>query len=130
MATLNYANARYASGRNCTVRQARKTHLILLILPEQDVEGAGEAPHCQHQQEQKPFDILDDRSEGVHERVLGRLQYSALELNGLEIRQLYKACMCALVHWRFSRTVQGVACILWNACTVTGKTDYKDMLAL
>ena len=62
-----------------TVQHTRETHLVLLVLPEQDVEGTREAPHCQHQQEQKPFDILNDCSEGVHERILGRLQYSALE---------------------------------------------------
>lgn len=33
-------------------------YLILLVLPEQDVEGACEAPHCEHQQEQEPLDIL------------------------------------------------------------------------
>lgn len=33
---------------------------ILLILPKQDVEGTGEAPHRQHQQEQEPLDVLND----------------------------------------------------------------------
>lgn len=54
-----------------------KSYLILLVLPEQDVEGACKAPYCEHQQKQEPFDILYDSPQGIHEGVLGGLQHSA-----------------------------------------------------
>lgn len=56
-----------------------KTHLILLVLPEQDIEGTSEAPYCENQQEEKPLHILNDGSESVHEGILGRLQHPAAQ---------------------------------------------------
>lgn len=49
-------------------------YLVLLILAKQDVECTCEAPYCEDQQEQEPLDVLDDRPQRVHERVLGGLQ--------------------------------------------------------
>lgn len=66
-----------ATATACGTFKRQKTHLVLLVLPEQDVEGAGEAPHCEHQQEEKPLHVLNDSSKSVHEGILGRLQHPA-----------------------------------------------------
>ena len=52
---------------------------MLLIMAEEDVEGAGKIPQGETQEEQKPFDVIDHHCQRVYEWVLGRLQHPAMQ---------------------------------------------------
>ena len=54
------------------------SHLVVvLVLSEEDVEGPSKAPHSQHQEQQGPLDVIQDRAQGIHKGVLGGLEHSA-----------------------------------------------------
>ena len=53
--------------------QAGRAHVLVLVVPKQDEEGAGEAPDGEQEQEKEEADVDDHRLERVQERVLGRL---------------------------------------------------------
>lgn len=54
---------------------------LLLVLSEEDVEGAGEAPHGEHQEQQEPLDIRHHGAQGVHKGILGGLEHPAVFIN-------------------------------------------------
>lgn len=74
------------------LRTGSSACLFLLVSPEEDVEAHAEAPHGEQQQEQKPLHIIDDRSQRVHKRVLGRLQHPAREVSRVSTQYRMLSC--------------------------------------
>ena len=50
---------------------------LLLVFSEEDVEGAGKAPHGEHQEQQEPLHISHHRAQSVDKGILGRLEHPA-----------------------------------------------------
>jgi len=49
----------------------------LLVFSEQDAKKSSNAPHAEHQEQQKPLHISHQWPQSVQKGVLGRLEYTA-----------------------------------------------------
>ena len=56
---------------------------LLLVFSEEDVEGAGKAPHGEHQEQQEPLYVSHHRAQSVNKGILGRLEHPAPAIHGM-----------------------------------------------